>query len=77
MKIIIRLASMLAFVSMTTVTMAADQSKGQTAVWSIVLQSWADEVAQNGNWPANYVHDDVVGWGKSWSQPKGAESMVK
>lgn len=76
-KIIARLATIMALVSMTTFAMAADWSKEQTAVWSVVTQSWEDEVAKNGNWPTNYVHKDVVAWGESWPQPRGLESMAK
>lgn len=76
-KLIVRLAAIAVLASMTTFAMAADWSKEQAAVWSVVTQSWEDEVAKNGNWPAKYIHDDVVGWGESWPQPRGAESMAK
>jgi len=76
-KIILLLASVLTLVSLTTVAMADDWSKDQTAVWSVVSQSWEDEVARNGKWPADYIHEDVVAWGVSWPQPRHGASMIK
>lgn len=76
-KMIVRLAAMVILASMTTFTMAADWSKEQGAVWSVVTQSWVDESAKNSNWPNNYVHKDVVAWGESWPQPRNVESMAK
>jgi hypothetical protein len=76
-KIIVLLTSLLALGSLATTAAAADWSKDQTAVWSVVSQSWADEVARNGKWPADYIHKDVVGWGASWPQPRHGASMIK
>jgi hypothetical protein len=52
-------------------------SPQQTAVWNVVSQSWADEVARNGRWPSNYVHDNVVGWDSSWPLPRYKTSLEK
>jgi|TARA_B110000503_G_scaffold43198_1_gene70689 hypothetical protein len=76
-KMIVRLAAVVALASMTTFAMAADWNKDQAAVWSVVTQSWEDEVAKNGNWPKDYVHKDVVAWGESWPQPREAASIAK
>jgi hypothetical protein len=76
-KIILRLASILALVSLTTFVMADDWSKEQTAVWSTVSQSWADEVGKNGKWPSDFIHKDAVSWGVSWPQPRDAASLTK
>ena len=68
---------MLALLSLTTFVMADDWSKDQTAVWSVVTESWGDEVAGNGKWPSNYIHEDVVAWGASWPQPRDSASVTK
>lgn len=52
-------------------------SREQTAVWNRVAQSWADEVARNGRWPGNYVHDRVVAWDSSFPMPRYRDSMEK
>ncbi|MEO1251752.1 MAG: nuclear transport factor 2 family protein [Pseudomonadota bacterium] len=57
--------------------LAGDWSEDQTAVWDTIKQSWKDEAAENGKWPAQYVHDDVVSWGADWPMPRGKDSMLK
>lgn len=52
-------------------------SPEQTAVWNVVSQSWADEVARNGRWPASYVHDRIVAWDASWPFPRDKASLEK
>jgi hypothetical protein len=76
-KIVLQLTSMLALLSLTTFVMADDWSKEQTAAWSVVTQSWEDEVAGNGKWPAKYIHEDLVAWGASWPQPRDSSSVTK
>jgi hypothetical protein len=76
-KIILRLTSMLALLSLTTFVMAVEWSKEQTAIWSVVTQSWEDEVAGNRKWPAKYIHEDLVAWGVSWPQPRDSSSVTK
>ena len=65
-KIILQFASMMALFSLTNFVMTDEWSKKQTAAWSVVTQSWQYEVAGNGNWPANYIHDDLVSWAPTW-----------
>lgn len=52
-------------------------SAEQTEVWEVVAQSWVDDVAQNGKWPADYVADDVLSWNSTFPSPRGKESLVK
>jgi hypothetical protein len=68
---------MLALLSLTTLVMADEWSKEQTAAWAVVTASWEDEVAGNGKWPSNYVHQDLVAWGASWPQPRDSASVTK
>lgn len=70
-------ASFAASVFLSAPVMAKEWSKEQTSVWSVVEQSWKDEVAENEKWPSDYVHDNVVSWGAEWPMPRGKESMVK
>jgi hypothetical protein len=76
-KIIMMLTAAAALTGLVSTAQAGDWSKDQTAVWGVVSQSWEDEVARNGKWPADYIHKDVVSWGAEWPKPRGAESMVK
>ena len=55
----------------------ADLNEAQQSVWEVVEQSWVDDVAKNGKWPANYVHDEVVFWSESWPSPLRKASMMK
>jgi len=55
----------------------ADLNEAQQSVWEVVEQSWVDDVAKNGKWPANYVHDEVVNWGEEWPTPQRKASMMK
>ena len=55
----------------------ADLNEAQQSVWEVVEQSWVDDVAKNGKWPANYVHDEVVNWGENWPTPRGKASIMK
>lgn len=61
----------------STVAQAPTWNVEQTAVWTVVTQSWADEAAKNGRWPGNYVHDRVVGWDSSWPLPRYKTSIEK
>ena len=42
----------------------------QKAVWAAVEQSWVDYVAENGKWPADYLHDRYVAWGDGDAAPR-------
>lgn len=46
-------------------------------VWDIVQQSWVDDVAENGNWPKNYVHENYVSWGANSGGPSYKDSSIK
>ena len=47
----------------TLVLAAGHMSEDQKGVWKTVTDSWADEVAENGKWPTEYVHEDAHSWG--------------
>jgi len=55
----------------------ADLNEAQQSVWDVIEESWADEFAQNGKWPADWVHDEAVNWSESWPSPRRKASMVK
>ena len=76
-KMMLRFTSILALLSFTTFVMADDWSEDQTAVWSVVTQSWQDEVAGNGKWPTHYTHEELVSWGATWPQPRDSASVTK
>lgn len=48
----------------------------QTEVWEAVEQSWVDDVAENGKWPAEYVHDDYVAWGDDMAAPRYRDEAI-
>lgn len=47
----------------------------QTAVWEFVEQSWVDDAAENGRWPGEYVHAEVVSWGDTQAAPRGFDQI--
>jgi hypothetical protein len=47
----------------------------QTAVWEFVEQSWVDDAAENGRWPGEYVHEEVVSWGDTQAAPRGVDQI--
>ena len=49
----------------------------QKSVWAVVEQSWVDEVAQNGKWPADYADPQMIGWGSDQHSPRGKHSIAK
>jgi hypothetical protein len=52
-------------------------STEQQAVWSVISRSWSDEIARNGRWPGQYVHQNVVSWGPEWPMPRYRESIER
>lgn len=68
-------AALAAALPLSVVAQEPTWSREQTAVWSVVTQSWADEVARNGRWPSEYVHDNVVNWDSSWPMPRYKASI--
>lgn len=61
----------------TASAQAPTWSSEQTAVWSVITRSWTDEVARNGRWPGQYVHQNVVSWGPEWPMPRYRESVER
>lgn len=49
----------------------------QMEIWSIVEQSWVDDAEENGNWPANYVHDKYVAWAANSGGPLYKDASIK
>lgn len=49
----------------------------QTAVWTAVQQSWADEVARNGRWPGTAVHERFVSFDGAFPFPRYRQSFDK
>lgn len=60
------------------VAMAQERSwsAAQSEVWSVVAQSWEDEVARTGKWPADYLHEDALSFSAEWPAPRRAESIT-
>jgi len=52
-------------------------SAEQGEAWKIVQQSWVDDVAQNGKWPAEYADPQMVVWSAEFAAPRGKESAVR
>ncbi|HEY0446423.1 MAG TPA: hypothetical protein VGD19_08205 [Allosphingosinicella sp.] len=59
------------------VAQAPTWSSEQQGVWGVINRSWSDEVARNGRWPGQYVHQNVVGWGPEWPMPRYRDSMER
>lgn len=56
---------------------APSWSDEQMEVWEFVEQSWVDDVAENGKWPREYVHDRAVSWGTSWPFSQNKASWIE
>lgn len=54
-------------------TWSAEQGK----VWQVVDQSWVDDVAQNGKWPAAYADPQMVVWSPDFASPRGKDSATR
>jgi len=52
-------------------------SAEQTAVWTVISRSWTDEIARNGRWPGQYVHQNMVSWGSDWPMPRYRDSVER
>ncbi|WP_432769704.1 MAG: SnoaL-like domain-containing protein [Sphingopyxis sp.] len=52
-------------------------SAEQSEVWGFIQQSWKDDVAQNGKWPANYADPQMVVWSSEFAAPRGKDSAVR
>lgn len=75
MLIVFTVFAAISFIS--AATMADSWDEEQAAVWKVVAQSWVDDAAANGNWPGEYIHEDVVSWSANWPAPRRADSLVK
>ena len=77
---IIRLCFVTLFVFAFVSSVQAQQpswNKSQMEVWDLVQKSWVDDVAENGNWPKDYVHNNYVSWGASSGGPSYKDSTIK
>jgi SnoaL-like domain len=52
-------------------------SPEQQGAWKLVTDSWADDVAQNGKWPANYADPQFIGWSPDVPSPRGLEASIR
>jgi len=60
---------------MMSATAAAEWSEQQTAVWSVVEQSWVDDAEETGEWPTSFAADGYSSWGDTDALPQNlAES---
>ena len=52
-------------------------SAEQSEVWAYVEQSWVDDVAENGRWPADYTHANAIGWDSNMPAPEGKDDWIE
>lgn len=52
-------------------------SEEQAEVWAVIEQSWEDDVAENGNWPADYAHGAFLSWGGAQLAPRDLETYAR
>ncbi len=77
MKILIRLTAVIA--CLYAVLANAQQpswNEAQSEVWALVEQSWVDDVAENGKWPSDYIHDKYVQWGDDVAAPQYKDAAI-
>ena len=48
----------------------------QSSVWTVVEQSWDAQAAENGKWPGDFVHDDVIQWSDNFPAPRGKDAYI-
>ena len=71
-------AAALAFAApFAAVAQAPTWSAEQMSAWNVIERSWADEVAQNGKWPAAYADDNMVAWEAEWPMPRYKAALAK
>jgi hypothetical protein len=75
------LAACAAFcVSMLSVQASAQMptwSAEQQSAWKVVSDSWVDDVAQNGKWPAQYADPQFIGWSPDVPSPRGLAASIR
>lgn len=77
MKVIIRLGAIAAcLLAVSAFAQQPSWNDAQSEVWALVEQSWVDDVAENGKWPADYVHDKYVSWGDGTAAPRYKDSAI-
>lgn len=62
--------------SLSLKSQAQQWSAEQTALWDYVVESWEDDVAKNGKWPADYAHSSFVAWGTKDPAPRNRSETI-
>jgi hypothetical protein len=52
-------------------------SAEQQTAWKLVSDSWVDDVAQNGKWPAQYADPQFIGWSPDVPSPRGLAASIR
>ena len=52
-------------------------SKEQAKLWDYMKQSWEDDIAKNGKWPAEYTVDSYVWWSDKDPGPRDRDSSIE
>ena len=77
MKIIVRISAIaVCLFAISTNAQQPTWSSAQAEVWALVEQSWVDDAAENGKWPAEYIHDKYVTWGDSAAAPRYKDATL-
>lgn len=48
----------------------------QQSAWKVVSDSWVDDTAGNGKWPAEYADPQFYGWGPDTPSPRGLNASI-
>lgn len=67
----------LSFLSPAANAQMPSWSTEQQSAWKVVSDSWVDDVAQNGKWPANYADPQFIGWSPDVPSPRGLEASIR
>ena len=76
MKISLYIISVLIFAAISGRAQPAQWSDDQNALWDYVVQSWEDDVAKNGKWPADYTHKSFVTWSMKDPAPRNRTEAI-
>lgn len=67
----------LAFIAPSAHAQMPTWSPEQQGAWKVVADSWVDDVAQNGKWPAEYADPQFIGWSPETPSPRGLAASIR
>lgn len=77
MKILLTIATLsAALLSASANAQAPTWNDAQMTAWAFVEQPWADDAAENGKWPNDYIHEKYSVWSDRQAAPWSGEAAI-